>query len=328
MNTEQLFKKKRFIVLFAGICTFLWGSAFPFVKIGYKLMNIKSGDISSTILFAGARFFMAGLITLTICRLFKLDPNIVTMKTFKDTYINKKFLLSCAIVSFFMTFFQYTCFYIGLSNASGVNGSIINSSGTIFTVLLAFIVYKAEKPTTVKLLGCLLSLIGIILVNFRTVPVSALSSISSIRENVGLGMFSLKGEGLLFMASLSAAFGTIFNKNTTKSYHPITLSGSQLTLGGLYLTLIGLLSGGLLTPSSAKAFIVLAYLSMLSAIAITLWTVLLKYNSASKVSVFKFLTPLFGVLLSGIFLGEDILNLWVAGALFLTCMGIVIMQKN
>lgn len=327
MDSSKLFKNKKFIVLFASICTFLWGSAFPFVKIGYKLMNIKNGDISSTILFAGVRFFMAGLITLTICRLFKLDSHITSIKTFKDTYINKKFLLSCAIVSFFMTFFQYTCFYIGLSNASGVNGSIINSSGTIFTVILAFIVYKSEKPNTLKLLGCLLSFIGIIIINFRTVPLSDITSISSLGKSAGLGMFSLKGEGLLFLASLSAAFGTIFNKNTTKNYHPITLSGSQLTLGGLCLTLVGILSGGILTPSHIKAYIVLAYLSMLSAIAITLWTVLLKYNSASKVSVFKFLTPLFGVLLSGIFLGEDILNLWVAASLILTCIGIVVMQK-
>ncbi len=327
MEKQSIFKNKKFIVLFAAICTGLWGSAFPFVKIGYKLMQIQSGDISSTILFAGVRFFMAGIITLTICRLFKLDDNILKVSKIKEIYVNKTFVKACIIVSFFMTFFQYTCFYIGLSNASGVNGSIINSSGTIFTVLLAFIVYKSEKPSAVKLLGCLLSFIGIVVINFRNVPIGEVTTLSNFGEVAGIGVFSLKGEGLLFMASLSAAVGTIFNKNSTKKYNPITLSGSQLTFGGLCLTIIGLLCGGLLEPTDIKALLVLLYLSMLSATAITLWTVLLKYNSASKVSVFKFLTPIFGVLLSGIFLGENIINPWVGFSLILTCIGIVIMQK-
>ena len=143
MEKQSIFKNKKFIVLFAAICTGLWGSAFPFVKIGYKLMQIQSGDIASTILFAGVRFFMAGIITLTISRLIKLDENYLSLSKIKETYLNKKFLKSCVVVSFFMTFFQYTCFYIGLSNATGVNGSIINSSGTIFTVLLKAFVPNA-----------------------------------------------------------------------------------------------------------------------------------------------------------------------------------------
>ena len=280
-----------------------------------------------TILFAGVRFFMAGMITLTICRLFKLDDNILSISKFKESYVNKSFVKVCIIVSFFMTFFQYTCFYIGLSNASGVNGSIINSSGTIFTVLLAFIVYKSEKPSVVKLLGCLLSFIGIVVINFRNVPITDITSMSNFSDAAGIGVFSLKGEGLLFIASLSAAVGTIFNKNSTKKYNPIVLSGSQLTFGGMSLTIIGLIMGGTLKPSNITALMVLIYLSILSATAITLWTVLLKYNSASKVSVFKFLTPIFGVLLSGIFLGENIINPWVGISLILTCIGIVIMQK-
>ena len=173
-----------------------------------------------------------------------------------------------------------------------------------------------------------MSFIGIVVINFRNVPIGDIGNISNFGDAAGIGVFSLKGEGLLFMASLSAAVGTIFNKNSTKKYNPITLSGSQLTFGGLCLTIIGLLCGGLLNPTNIKALLVLLYLSMLSATAITLWTVLLKYNSASKVSVFKFLTPIFGVLLSGIFLGENIINPWVGFSLILTCIGIVIMQKN
>ena len=39
----------------------LWGSAFPCVKIGYELLQIKT--TGSQILFAGYRFFGAGILT-------------------------------------------------------------------------------------------------------------------------------------------------------------------------------------------------------------------------------------------------------------------------
>ena len=55
-----------------------------------------------------------------------------------------------------------------------------------------------------------------------------------------------------------------------------------------------------------KEAFMLIYLAFLSAAGFLLWNNALKYNSVGKVSVFNFLIPVFGVLLSGIFLGEEI----------------------
>ena len=65
------FIRPHIIVISAIICTLLWGSAFPGVKIGYKLFGITSGDIPSYILFAGIRFLIAGIITLALCNFLK-----------------------------------------------------------------------------------------------------------------------------------------------------------------------------------------------------------------------------------------------------------------
>lgn len=35
MNKEKIFTNKINIIIIAIICTFLWGSAFPAVKVGY-----------------------------------------------------------------------------------------------------------------------------------------------------------------------------------------------------------------------------------------------------------------------------------------------------
>ena len=42
------------------------GSAFPCIKIGYKMFHIASADASLQLLFAGCRFFLAGFLVLLL----------------------------------------------------------------------------------------------------------------------------------------------------------------------------------------------------------------------------------------------------------------------
>ena len=49
----------------------------------------------------------------------------------------------------------------------------------------------------------------------------------------------------------------------------------------------------------------LVYLVFISAVAYTLWGVLLKYNPVSKVTVFGFMNPVIGVILSAAILREQ-----------------------
>ena len=50
----------------AIFCTLLWGTAFPFIKVGYAQFGIEGNDIGSKLLFAGARFTLAGIMVLFI----------------------------------------------------------------------------------------------------------------------------------------------------------------------------------------------------------------------------------------------------------------------
>ena len=51
MNPEQT-KRKYSYVPVAVLCNILWGSAIPFINVGYRLFDISSAGISSLILFA------------------------------------------------------------------------------------------------------------------------------------------------------------------------------------------------------------------------------------------------------------------------------------
>lgn len=50
--------------ILAIFCSALWGSAFPCVKIGYGLFGVDTSQPMSLILFAGIRFFAAGIMVI------------------------------------------------------------------------------------------------------------------------------------------------------------------------------------------------------------------------------------------------------------------------
>ena len=72
----------------------------------------------------------------------------------------------------------------------------------------------------------------------------------------------------------------------------------------------------------------LIYLALISAVAYSLWGILLKYNPISKVAVFGFMNPVCGVILSAILLKESQqMGIESIAALILVCLGIYIVNK-
>ena len=86
---------------------------------------------------------------------------------------------------------------------------------------------------------------------------------------------------------------------------PVTISGYQFILGGIILSGIGFVFGGRLVFYSVSCVLMLIYLGFVSAGAFALWSILLKYNPVSKVSIFSMMTPIFGVTLSTLLLSEN-----------------------
>ena len=71
------------------------------------------------------------------------------------------------------------------------------------------------------------------------------------------------------------------------------------------------------------------YMGFISAAAYTLWSILLKYNPVSKISAYKFMNPIFGVLLSFLLLQEKSQMGWqTLVALGLVCIGIYVVNNG
>ena len=109
------------------------------------------------------------------------------------------------------------------------------------------------------------------------------------------------------------------------------LSGWQFVLGGSIMILVGLLTGGRIgLPVRPWGYLLMLYMGLISAVAYSLWGVLLKHNPVSRVSIYTFLTPLFGVILSALFLGEaeQAFSLRTLAALLLVCAGIYAVNRR
>jgi drug/metabolite transporter (DMT)-like permease len=304
LDYKNTFTNKKIIIIIATLCCLLWGSAYPSVKNGYILFNIAAGDVSSKILFAGYRFILAGIIVLVIAHV--SGRNIFNL--------SKKNLVNILLLGIFQTTMQYIFFYIGLSNTTGVKGSILNSITTFFSVLLAHYIYKNDKLSMQKITGCVIGFIGVMIVNFNA---------DLLKFN-----FSFLGEGFIIIAAFIFSAGAIYGKKLTQSMDVMVITGGNLLIGGIILALLGLFSGGRVYHFTVPSSLLLVYMAVLSSVAFSLWALLLKYNKVSSISIFNFLIPIFGAILSSVFLRENIMELKNIIALILVCLGIWLANKE
>lgn len=304
MNSRKIFTNKVNVMLIALISSLLWGSAYPSIKIGYSIFRISANDTPSKLVFAGYRFTMAGVMVL----LFFLIIN----KTLRLP--SKKQLPKVFVMGVFQTTLQYIFFYIGLANTTGVNAAILNSFGIFFTVILAHFIYRDDRINFSKIIGCGMGFVGIIILNFT--------------EDLMHFNFNFYGDGFVIIAAIIASGASIYGKKLSESINTVLLTGYQLFFGGVLLIILGFISGGTLSHFNTISTCLLIYMGSLSAAAFTLWTSLLKYNKVGSVSSYNFLIPVFGAILSAIFLRESFFQFKNALALILVCVGIYVVNKK
>lgn len=306
MKTKSNFMTKTWVVVIGAlICCTLWGSAFPCIKIGYRMMEIASADTASQILYAGYRFTLAGVLTVLIGSILQK----------KILIPGKGTLGKIGLLSLLQTVVQYLFFYIGLAHTTGVKASIIEAVSTFVAILVAGYLFHQETVTSRKMIGCLIGFAGVVLVNVA-----------------GNGMdfhFSLSGDGCILFSTIAYAFSSVCMKRFSQKDDPVILSGYQFILGGVIMIACGIVMGGHLKAFTPSAAALLVYMALISAVAYSLWGMLLKYNPVSKVTVFGFMNPVIGVILSAVLLQEtEALGVSSVLALGLVCVGIYIVNKE
>lgn len=296
----KLFQNKLFMSMAALFCCALWGISTPIVKMGYAYADPQ--HIPSLLLWAGIQFALAGCLIIGMRSIVARKP----------VYPKRENMKGVLLVSLFQTVLQYSLLYIGLSFTTSVKGAILKSTDVFFVMLIASLIFRQEKLTLKNVIACVIGFAGIVIMNLEGLKLS----------------FTLLGDGLVLLAIVVYSFSVLFTKNFAQHEEPAVLCGYQMTIGGYVMLTLGLSFGGRVDLWGLLPIILC--LAALYAVSYSLWTVLLKYHPASKVTIHSFLTPVFGVVFSTFMLTEDggvaPLNLIVA--LVLVSAGILLWGYN
>lgn len=288
--------------LLAAFCAILWGSAAPSIKLGYELFQVGVDDTAAKLAFAGLRFVMAGLLVLMF-RMFQEN------KTSEKVTLTPRQWSQIVILGLVQTTIHYYFFYVGVSYATGAKSAILNSSSVFFSALLAHFFYMNDQISVKKGLGMCIGFVAVILVN--------------LQSDLTLS-FRFKGEGFVLIASFLNSASALYSKRISKKVSPVLLTGLQLFIGGALLLVIALLQGASFPRSSIAGYALLLYMALLSSVAFSLWTSLLKYNKVSSITIFFFLIPIVGTLLSALVLAESVFRMEYLIALPLVVLGILL----
>lgn len=294
---NELLKKKQGVACIALIYTLLWGLAFPFIKLCMSELSIVR-DLDKCLL-AGIRFTVSGAVL-----------SVYAGAREKRALPQKRDAFTVIGYGALGTALQYACTFIGLSRVGGGVGAIFDQLCVFFVILLGGIFLKNDRLTWKKVLGCAVGFVGVLAVN---------------TEPAGFA-FSFLGEGMMIIAALCQTGAYFIAAVSADRLSAVRLVGNGQLVGGVLLLVISLCLGASIPKISLAGLLLLLALAAISAVAYVLSLMPLRYFPASEVSVYNLLIPVFGVLMSGVILREDILKWNYPVSLALICVGIILVN--
>ena len=205
------------------------------------------------------------------------------------------------------------CTYEALRHLSSGMGAIIASTNPLLLALVAPALLN-EPLTGRKIVGLLLGFGGVL------VAMSARAGTQAARP----------ADVLLAFVGVVALVGSTLVFKRLKTAEDL-LAANTVQLGTASVALLPvaiLLEGAPHFPPTAEFILNLAYLILVMSLGATfLWFWLLRHGEASRVSAFYFLTPIFGLALGALLLGEPVRPLDGLG-LAAVAAGIVLVQSS
>lgn len=201
------------------------------------------------------------------------------------------------ILSFFQTFLLYGLFYQGMTMIPGALAAIVVGSSPLTSAIVSHLCMSNDKMTVPKTVSLCLGVSGVMIISISRLPWTSAT-----------GFAEFWGVLILLLSTVSSALGNILVARDKAHLDPVCLNSLQIFLGGLFLFLCSLgLEEGPRQPLPWEYYAALFWLSALSAIAFSLWFILLKRPGikVSELNVWKFIIPVFGAIFSWILLPDE-----------------------
>jgi drug/metabolite transporter (DMT)-like permease len=282
------------VLYIASLCL-LWGGNIVAMKIGLRGVPPVGA--------AGFRFLLASLSVLLFAAI-RRAPLGVRPELWPHLF---------ALGAIFVV--QHAAFNLGLNLTTASRSVVFMYTQPVFTVLLAHFLIPGERLSATRGGGVLISLAGLIAV---------------FAERLGGGAPSmLLGDGLVTVAALGWALQSVYMKRLLNRSDPFVLTLYQMVIAFPCFFLINRLAEPTLVYA-VDTSIVLAFLyqgSLVAGLSFVAWTILIRQHQVSQISAFVFLTPIFGVLLSWLLLGDPITRGLVVGVA-LVAVGIALVNRT
>ena len=283
----RFFGKRRFVVLAFSLLVLFWGSSFAVVKIGL--------DYSPPLLFAGLRILLGGLAMVLAAILWGGSPNLR-----RDWPVFLLLALFNAVL--FVGLQTYAILYLPSGSAA-----VLVYLQPILVGVLAWLIL-GEPLSAAKLVGLLLGFSGIVAVSLGSLT-GAENAISTVGIIFGAG------------SALSWALGTVYFKKYEARISTLWAVAMTFLVGGIVLTLLGLLVERWKDISWSGEFVASLLYSGLVGISLAwvIWFALVRAGEASRVAAYVFAVPLSAVLIGVVILGEPLgYTLLIGAALVLS----------
>lgn len=300
---DRIFGTPVLAVLLAILCNALWGSAFPFIKLGYRLFEIQSGDTPTILCFAGVRFMLGSVLV--------FFSSLILQGRVPALPKSKKLTLECCALGLWQTTTQYTFYYIAVAMLTGAFGRHPEQHPELSGCDPgAFCLWQGRPHDPCQSAG-LYSRLCRRLGRHHRQPWR--------RQRLGRVLHAGR-YGHLY---LGRAVEQVGHQKGGQLYGMLPESGR----GRLCPALIGLALGGRLSPTGPAAVGVLLILAFISGAGYVLWALLMKNNPVSRIAVFGLVNPVVNVLLSALLNGEPLFEWKYIAALVLVCVGIWLVNK-
>lgn len=195
---------------------------------------------------------------------------------------------------------------IGLSRTTASNGGLILGLGPLLTTILA-VTFLGDKATFSRALGVVIGFTGV--------------SFVVLEGHHGMGPVSL-GDWYVFLAILVQAASFILIKNASKTMDPRLMTGYMFLIGAPILLVVSLIlePQGLASMGNASLSVWLVFMAsaiLATALGHLLYNYAIGQIGAAESSIFINLNPLFALIGSFLFLGEDIGLVQISGFIFI-----------
>jgi drug/metabolite transporter (DMT)-like permease len=281
-------------ILEALFVALIWATSWVIIKISLK-------DISP-LLFAGWRYFLAGIILLVV---WFLSPE---RKLFSS--IDGKSWGKIVLLGIFYYAITQGSQFIGLKALPAVTVNLILGLTTIVVAFLGTI-FLREQLSLAQWLGIILTMLGAYIYFF---PIQFMAS-------------QWTGLVIVFIGMAACSIGSLISRdmNRSKVLPPLTLTTWSLLLGGILMLAGGIVSEGL-QPVSLNTWLVILWLATVNtAFAFTLWNRAMQILTAAESNAINNTLLVQVPILAVIFLGETITLRQLAG-MGLIVVGVVMVQ--